>query len=370
MKASQIYKEKKLCTGCEACLNACPKQAIKMKENWQGFMYPEINKDLCIDCKLCQKKCPTWSPYKGDFEFTNAIAYVDSNEKFLLNSSSGGAFGTIARNILLKKGVVYGVSMNENYDVEYISVEELGSLKKLHGSKYVQTKVGRIYQDVKANLEKNKIVLFSGCPCHISALNIFLQKQYKNLITIDLICHGVPSQKYFKDYVKDLLKQNKYNNFLFRYKKKDVNNIYVGSKNRDYYMTYFSWGKGYRNSCYNCRYAGEKRHSDITIGDFWANKYNNFPINEEKGSSLIIFNTEKGVKYKNLFISEGNVFEINSLKKAVGESGSHLKHHSKNDIRTSLIYILYKLFGTSGPKFLFKMNNIIIYLCQKIKIKG
>lgn len=368
MRTSQLYKEKKLCTGCEACLNICPKQAITMKENWQGFMYPQINKSLCINCKLCQKTCPTWNPYKGEFKFTNAIAYVDSNENFLLQSSSGGAFGTLARHILQKGGIVFGVSMNNNYDIKYIYVDKLDCLSKLHGSKYVQTKVGHIYNKVKINLEKGKLVLFSGCPCHIAALNNYLKVQYKNLITIDLICHGVPSQKYFKDYVHDLLQKSKYDNFLFRYKRTS-NNIYVGFKNRDYFMTYFLWGKGYRDSCYNCRYAGEKRYSDITIGDFWNNKYNGFPINEEKGASLIIFNTEKGKSFKEIFISQGDVYEINSLEKAVGKNGSHLKHHSKNDIRTFLIYILYKLLGIKGPKLLFKINELILNICQKAKIK-
>lgn len=375
MKGKDICKSHKLCSGCEACANACPKNAISMKPDWRGFMYPIVDKSLCIDCKLCQKVCPSNITGSPKFEFDNAFVFIENNKEYLERASSGGAFGVIARYVISQGGIVYGAAMDDDYNVIVKSAETIDELKPMHGSKYVQTIVGMAYRDVKDSLKKGRLVLYCGCPCHIAALKSFLQKDYENLITMDLICHGVPSQPYFRAYVKDLLKRNKnrgVTSFKFRYKTKPFASIqpkssgeadaevYVGYYNKDYYMSYFLWGKGYRDSCYNCRFAGDKRQGDFTIGDYGRNNQNRLPIDVTHGSSLVLGNSAKVHKLRTVFENNGIMMGLKSMEEAVGPSGSHLKHPSKTDLRSLLIYILYRILGLRGPKLLFKLDMLRI----------
>ena len=367
MKGKDISEGRKNCTGCEACVNLCPRNAIKMQEDWRGFLFPNVDPSKCIDCGLCQKRCPS-NKNKKEFIFPEAGAYVDGNQHYLKNASSGGAFGVIARHVLSKGGVVYGAAMDDNYRTNYMGIEAIGDLYKIQGSKYVQAHTGPIYKEVLKNLMNGRHVLFCGCPCQVAGLNSFLGQSFPNLITMDLICHGVPSQPYFIDYVNDLLhKQAKegYTSFRFRCKTEDCNNnihtpiknkIYVGYSNKDYYMTYFLWGKGFRDSCYQCKYAGGARPGDFTIGDY-NNKETHFLSSEDVDASLVLFNTQKSINLKHLFLEAGEYKEVSSLQKAIGKDGGQLSHPSKYDIRCHLVYLLWRLFGTSGPKLLYKFDK-------------
>lgn len=363
MNKKNICNKKSLCTGCEACVNICSHNAIKMKHDWKGFLYPEIDSQKCINCGLCNKICPI-NHSIDKFEFNNAYAFVENNKQLLLKASSGGAFGVIARYIISEGGVVFGASMDEEYNVHYTEVHKLEDLELIYGSKYVQAYVGSAYRNVKKYLNENRKVLFCGCPCQVAGLNSFLKKDYDNLITMDLICHGVPSQPYFKKYVKDLLvKHNKlgYKNFRFRFKpsnKTEKLNTYIGYLNHDYYMSYFLWGKGFRSSCYKCKFAGGKRPGDFTIGDFWNNKNAKLDLDDKQGVSLILFNTEKSKTLSYQFANNGKFLPINSLNDAIGNNGGQLIQPSKYDIRCDLIYILYKIFGLNGPKFLFYIEKL------------
>lgn len=328
-------KGKDYCSGCEACANACSHNAISMKADWRGFLYPTIDKDKCVDCGLCQKVCPTNNDTNTSFQFREAAVYIDNDAQKLQRARS----------------------------------EE--ELKKLHGSKYVQAKVGMIYREVKDVLKTGRLALMCACPCHIAGLKSYLHKDYDNLITIDLICHGVPSQPYFRDYVKDLLSRKAktgITTFRFRYKPETCcntlhttsskKNVYVGYYNKDYYMTYFLWGKGYRDSCYKCSYPGAEREGDFTIGDFWNNEKAKLPIDVSNGSSLIFFNTEKAQKLKNLFEENSTFVPLKSLTEAMGPDKGQMGHPCKNDIRSKIIYVLYKCLGIRGPKLLFKLDQL------------
>lgn len=361
MKSKDICIKRSFCTGCEACANICPQDAIIMTPDWRGFKYPHIDQKKCVDCGLCQKTCPINTSIEP-FVFGNAAVFVDKNKNYLTQASSGGAFGVIARYILSEGGIVFGASMDDNYNVNFIGVERLEDLHLLHGSKYVQAYVGNIYREVKKHLKGNRKVLFCGCPCQVAGLNNYLKKEYDNLVTMDLICHGVPSQPYFKDYVNDLLKQKSSNgikSFRFRYKpinEEEKRSIHIGYYNPDYYMTYFLWGKGYRSGCYNCKFAGGKRSGDFTIGDFWNNKNAKLPIDVSNGSSLVLLNTSKAQILSEKFQANGVFIPVNTLNDAIGGTGGQLKHPSKYDIRCDLIYILYKFFGLKGPKLLYKIE--------------
>lgn len=368
MKSNKICKDTKLCTGCEACANICPRNAIRMRTDWRGFLYPHINQDLCIDCGLCQKRCPTNQPPEAPFNFNCASVFIEKDKVQLLRASSGGAFGVMARHILKEKGVVIGCSMDKEYNVKYVCINKPEELTLLHGSKYVQSTVGMIYRKAKEVLESNHPVLFCGCPCQVAGLKQYLNKEYDRLITMDLICHGVPAQPYFHSYVKDLLQKKKntgITTFRFRFKHESYdeisciqNSVYDGFHNKDFYMTYFLWGKGYRPSCYRCRFAGFIREGDFTIGDFWNNRIAKLPIDDHLGASLVLFNTHKARQLEWVFQQNGTCIPIPTLHDAVGGDGGQLKHPSKNDIRTDLIYLLYKIFGVAGPKFLFAFEKL------------
>lgn len=362
MKSKDICIKPSICTGCEACANVCPRNAIIMTPDWRGFKYPQIDQKKCINCGLCQKTCPINTSIKP-FKFGDAAVFVEKNKKYLTQASSGGAFGVVARYILSEGGIVFGVSMDDNYNVNFIGVEKLEDLHLLHGSKYVQAYVGNTYREVYKHLKRNRKVLFCGCPCQVAGLKNYLKKEYDNLVTIDLICHGVPSQPYFKDYVNDLLQHKSLcgiKSFRFRYKpnnEKEIKDIHIGFNNPDYYMTYFLWGKGYRTSCYYCKFAGGDRTGDFTIGDFFNNKNAKLPIDDKNGASLVLINTKKARELSNKFKTNGIFIPIKSLKDAVGGTGGQLKHPSKYDIRCNLIYILYKILGVKGPKMLYKIEK-------------
>lgn len=371
MNSKEICNNIDFCSGCEACANACAHEAISMKPDRRGFLYPSIDASKCVDCKLCQKTCPANKEGRENYEFTQAAVYIDNNRKYLFRASSGGAFGTMARYVLSKGGVVFGCSMDDDYKVTFISVDKEDDLKKLHGSKYVQSEVGMIYRDVKTVLKAGRMALVCACPCQIAGLKSYLRKDYDNLITMDLICHGVPSQPYFRSYVKDLLKRKAkagITTFRFRHKAETCcetqhttsssKDVYVGFHNKDFYMTYFLWGKGYRESCYNCPYPGTKRVGDFTIGDYWNNKNVKLPIDVSNGSSIIFFNTPKSEKLKFVFQENSTYVELDSFEKAMGPNGGQMKHASRSDIRCKLIYVLYRLFGLRGPKALFALDQL------------
>ena len=366
MKSKDICK-RELCTGCEACANACAHNAITMKADWRGFKYPHINQQLCTDCGLCQNICPVNKKDSEPFEFGMARAFIEKDAGFLLKASSGGAFGAMARYVIGRGGIVFGASMDEGYNVRYKAVETIEGLNLLYGSKYVQSYVDDAYRQVKAMLRSGREVLFCGCPCQVAGLKSFLRKDYENLITMDLICHGVPSQPYFRSYVNDLLRRKGKTGitaFRFRWKTdpccetRDNTSVYHGYHSKDYYMTYFLWGKGYRSGCYRCRFAGEARQGDFTIGDFWNNKVAQLPIDDSRGASLVLFNTPKAKALESVFKENGTCLPLNSLSDAIAGDGGQLKHPSRYDIRCDLIYLAYKLFGVSGPKMLFELEKL------------
>lgn len=300
--------EKKLCTGCTSCKNICPKNAISMVSDNNGFKYPEIN-DKCIDCKLCQKKCSVLCDIKKNDTLNCYLAY-SNNQKLKKNSSSGGIFSELANVILDNKGLVIGAGFINN-KLQHIVIDNKDDLKKIQGSKYIQSDLKDTFNFIKSNLDVRQI-LFVGVPCQVAGLKAYLGKEYKNLITVDLFCHGVPSQKMFDKYIDELEKNNKDEviNYNFRdkitgweeyshtvtFKNKKISEINI---NNDYMKLYLK-DIALRESCYNCKFKIGNKHSDITLGDFWGVK-NYYPdIDREHGISAVIINSESG---KELFDS-------------------------------------------------------------------
>ena len=306
-------KNEKDCCGCRACENICPKNAISMIENKEGFLYPKIDKEKCINCGLCRKVCPLINYVnKNDFLKDN-ICYgaKNKNTEVLKKSSSGGMFGVIAQYVLAQNGLVVGVEMTEDHVVKHRIIDNEKDLIKLMGSKYVSSNTNDVFSKIKKELDNKRLVLFTGVPCQVAGLTNFLMKDYENLITVDIVCHGVPSQKLFSKYIEYL--ENKYKAKVLDYKfrskeasswgtfkglvKLEKNNRIITKKiNADFDKYYHNFLKGnnYRESCYECKFANNKRVSDITIMDFWGVEKIVPNFLDSNGVSCIIINTQKG----------------------------------------------------------------------------
>lgn len=192
------------CCGCEACVQRCPKQCISLKEDEEGFLYPIVNKDECIDCGLCEKVCPVINQNERHNPI-KVLAAKNKDENIRLKSSSGGIFTLLAESILDENGIVFGACFNDKWEVTHGYTETKEGLSAFRGAKYVQSKIGDSYKQAKVFLKQNRKVLFSGTPCQIAGLKRYLRKEYDNLFTVDVICHGVPSPKVWRLYLDKIL---------------------------------------------------------------------------------------------------------------------------------------------------------------------
>ena len=292
---------KKECSGCYACVSICPKRCISMQIDNEGFWYPLVDKNECIECGMCEKHCPV-KKSKRNYRDIEGYAAINKNSTVQKRSSSGGVFTLLAEYVLENGGVVYGAAFDEEYMVRHIGVERIHELGKLQGSKYVQSQMGSIYLEVKEKLNRGKIVYFSGTPCQVDGLIAFLGKEYDNLICQDIICHGVPSPKIWKQYLKQFnIEKNA--KILFRDKRTgwesysftiDQREKYTQRASENLYMKVFLNNLCLRPSCYQCHSKGNFRKSDITLGDFWGVEKVCSEMYNEKGTSLILINSEKG----------------------------------------------------------------------------
>lgn len=311
------------CTGCSACANTCVHNAIKMEEDPSyGYLYPIINRNICVDCGLCVKVCPSNNPPDYNNSLT-AFAAISKDYSDLMTSSSGAASSVLACHVVRTGGIVYG-SIEDNYThINHQRIDRLENLYKIKGSKYVHSYTTECYPLVKTDLLSGKRVLFFGTPCQVAGLIKYLRKSYDNLITVDLCCHGVPSQKFLRDDVESLWQKNKNKigienmtnqceslglyvtfrnkgdltkpwdryNVTIRYKGKDV---LTSPFLKDNFITAFMSGHLFRENCYSCPYARAERVSDITIADFWG--YKGVHIKTNDGISLLMPSTEKGIQ--------------------------------------------------------------------------
>lgn len=340
------------CSGCRACEKNCPKEAIEMIYDKEGFLIPQIKKELCIDCNICAIKCPQNNTlYRDEQQEVYGAVLKDKNK--LIKSTSGGAFIALAKTIIDLNGVVYGCTFNNELQAEHIRVDTYNDLEKLQGSKYVQSNTKNTFIDVKKDIKAGKIVLYSGTPCQIAGLYSFLGKITDNLFTVEILCHGVPSPKMFKEYIK--WRENKSGKkiikYSFRHKEKGYGGRYLikfEGKNYnkkipimlDPYGDAFLSGKTFREVCYLCKYASSKRVSDITIGDFWGFEKHYSTIDTKSGVSLIIINSERG---KELFEkSNDKLYYLKSNMEIAQKYNEGLKKPvERPDIRND-IYIGYK----------------------------
>ena len=294
------------CTGCMACYNACPFDAIEIGENEKGFYVPKINEEKCRKCNKCVAVCPQ-NDFVEKHKHKEVYAAWSKDKEIRQQSTSGGLFTEIANKVLENNGVIIGAIFDKDYKVVHGVIKSKEELNKTRGSKYVQSYIGSSYKIAKEYLENGKLVLFSGVSCQVAGLKKFLGREYENLITTDILCHGVPSPSVFKQY-KEKMGQDEITNIQFRYKKPswtifsmkiDYKNgkTYKASTYKDPFIRAFLEDYITNEVCAECKYTGENRVSDITLADFWGYISENYKMrNTEKGISLVMINTEKGKK--------------------------------------------------------------------------
>ena len=365
-----LFENKKKCCGCSACASICARGAITMKPDNQGFIYPVIDSDLCVSCGACKRVC-AYQNKNLLHEPVQAYAAVNKKQEQLAKSASGGVFAAAATYFLENDGVVFGATLdfeNSRPIPHLIEIEDADQLKRIQGSKYVQSAVEETYRQAKQKLNEGRSVLFSGTPCQIAGLYGYLKKDYSNLWTIDVICHGVPNANFFNDYLS-LEAKNRGGvptGYSFRDKRRGwgmnvrldlkffsgkEKSIYIPARLTSY-NTLFLDGDTYRENCYECPYAHKERVADMTIGDFWGIEREHPELlkqdafNERKGISCILANTQKGVELcsklsDKIWLSESSYDKI-------AKRNGQLSHPSVQSEKRNNIMELYQDAGYDG----------------------
>lgn len=344
------------CSGCSACKNSCPKECISMIEDSEGFLYPQINKTLCVRCGLCEKVCPFEHPIYGNSRIPIVYAALLSNVEERQKSSSGGIFYSISKWVISNGGIVFGATITENLDVYHIGIDSIDDLYKLRGSKYVQSLLDGIFIKIKDELIRGRLCYFVGTGCQVAGLKSFLRKEYDNLITSDLVCHGVPSQKLFREHIQYLenMSKDEVLEYSFRSTREwKISEEYLLNKSKKRivtpsfklspYLYSFMYGYTYRYSCYNCKFACVPRQGDITLADFWGIE-NFFPeIDCSRGASLILVNTKKGESIWNNIKDECEYYR--STLKDGGLYNHNLEHVTSEPAIRGNIYQKIQEYG-------------------------
>ena len=380
-------KNKSKCCGCGACYNTCPTNAIRMQEDEYGFKYPQIDNTKCTNCGLCERVCPIFKELKQVKKDVKAYAAYAKNEEIRNQSSSGGIFTLLAEYIIKQGGVVFGAQFDETFNVEHSYVDNISDLNKFRGSKYIQSDIRETYKKVKEFLENNRKILFTGTPCQIEGLKSFLNKEYENLYTQDIICHGVPSPLVWEKYKKyrkekderepniinfrDKTKGWKKYNLTFEYTDKK----YSVDKGQDLFMKAFLKNTCLRESCYSCAFKKENKVSDITLGDYWGIQNVHPEMDDDKGVSAVIANSLRG---QELFeaIKENLVWKETEYEYIKKYNPSLVESPKMDPNRESFFENLEKISFdelvkkyTYEPSFLRKVINKLKYEFSKLTKK-
>lgn len=333
------------CCGCNACAQICPKQCITMQEDDEGFLYPRVDTENCIDCHLCEKICPV-SNHGTERKPLKVYAAINKDEEVRKQSSSGGIFTALAEQVIKQGGVVFGARFDERWQVKHDYTETMEGLAAFRGSKYVQSQIGNSYQEAERFLKAGRKVLFSGTPCQIAGLRNYLRKEYDNLLTVDFICHGVPSPMVWRRYLKEeVARQCDRKNSVSAHPIHEEDVLVEGISFRDKTMGWKKYSfaltlsttngsgdkiqfcscspmtkneylRGFmsnvylRSSCYSCAFKCLKSKSDITLGDFWNIRLYNKHLDDNQGLSLMLLNNSRGLCLANAIRSEVAFYSI------------------------------------------------------------
>lgn len=382
------------CFGCGACSLKCPKKAIQMKDDSLGQKQPSVDRQSCVNCGICREVCPTFQGVSADgTDIKSAYISVNINEDMLKKSASGGISATLAYRWILNGGYVCGASgivpqaLHERFHVEHILIHSIEDIEKIQGSKYVQSDITKVFPQIESLLKQGNKVLFFGTSCQVAGMKSYLRKHYDNLVSCDLICHGVIGSRMFDDYLKHIEHQegNQLIDVSFRTKEKTApytftftftftdenNNIYrkMLDKNKSSYYRMFLGCIGYRKSCYECRFASVDKPSDITLGDYYEAK-DDYPelfepgkLDMQKGISSVIVHNKAGMNLFGECNEEILSYPIDVRK--VVSSHAQLQTPSKAKKGSFLPLALYRAFGWSGVDVFYMIFDRVMSWVRK-----
>lgn len=347
------------CCGCNACIQKCPIQCIRMVEDIEGFLYPHVDKSLCIDCGLCEKVCPLLvldrrksNKSNKVYSVLQTLAVKNKNMEERLHSSSGGVFIALAREVIAQGGVVFGAKFDEQWEVILSYAETIEDVRPMLGSKYLQARVENAFCDAEQFLKKGRLVMFSGMPCHIAGLRSFLHKDYDNLLAVDCLCHGVPSPGVWRRYLHEVIPLRLLseitdidfrNKLLGGWKKYHFviscnealvknNDAVVYSSNNTEYMKGFISDIYIRPSCYLCMCKNGVNNSDITLGDFWGIDRIIPDFDDDKGVGVVLINTLKGQSIFNKLDVIARELTLDDACRCNAGFKEYVKMHPKRDM--------------------------------------
>ena len=336
--------DKELCTGCTACMNKCPKGAIKMVRDEEGFLYPKVNKEKCVKCGLCKKVCPILNKSERENFNQRGFIFQYNNDNIRKQSTSGGAFTAIAEYTIENNGVVFGVGFDDKFKVIHQKAETKKELEKFRNSKYVQSNPLSTFKEVEKNLKENRLVCYSGTACQIEGLLSFLGKNYKNLITVDVICRAVPSPLLWEKYLEYRSKNNKIDKVYFREKKYGYkySNLTIYNKEKlvynngidtDPYLRAFFTNIASRPSCYNCHFKCQLHKADFTIWDCFNVNIFDESFDDDLGTTKILANSNKAIEIFDRIKDKHKYIEVN-VEKLISnfyQMFNSIKYNSKRD---------------------------------------
>ncbi len=293
-----------LCSGCGACANICPVDALILAADEDGFFRPQISLQKCISCNKCVQVCPVLHPIYSNISAPSCYAYC-ADDQIRFHSSSGGVFPVLAHKFLADGGVVCGAAWTKDFGVHHILIDNQKELPVLFRSKYLQSEVGFVYRQIQNKLTAGLTVLFTGCPCQVAALNAYLGKPYKSLYTIDLLCHYSPSTRHFQQYLDDTFSRENIASYTFRTKEPgwspDAHKVIfkdgtedIRRFHQDFYQQTFRNRLLMSDACESCRFCSFPRQGDISVGDFHGIDEHDASLNDKKGISVLLVNNDKG----------------------------------------------------------------------------
>ncbi len=380
--------EKSNCCGCSACVQRCPKQCITLKEDEEGFLYPQIDKNECIECNLCEKVCPL-----------KVLAVKNRNEEERLASSSGGVFIALAKYVISHGGVVFGVVFDEKWEVKHTYTETIEGIRPMMESKYLQSRIENTFSEAEQFLKQGRKVMFTGTPCQITGLKKYLRKKYSNLLAVDFLCHGVPSPGVWRKYLNELpipantvqqsdnalsernifsvitdiefrnktLNGWKKFNFIIRKSPSltDGNSILLSSiHSKNSYMRGFLSDLYLRPSCYQCKCKNGTSHSDLTIADYWGINKLMPEFDDDKGVGLVLLNTKQG---EDIFSKLDMDIRLSSLEDAKHFNRGFKEHITQHPKRIFFFKELKK--GKTIESSINKALQISLFVKMKRKAK-